>query len=91
MSDRFDLLRDASRDLISSSSRGTQWKSTRDKLFQEASHPTTTVQRDLRVTGHGGSADQIAQLSRSYESDRKQLDPQLGHPTPSPQTAQGTG
>jgi DNA-directed RNA polymerase specialized sigma24 family protein len=91
MSDRFDLLRDASRDLISSSSRGTQWKSSRDKLFQEASHPTTTVQRDLRVTGHGGSADQIAQLSRNYESDRKQLDPQLGHPTPSPQAAQGSG
>ncbi|MBJ7599833.1 DUF5667 domain-containing protein [Candidatus Nephthysia bennettiae] len=91
MSDRYDLLRDASRDLISSPSRGTQWKSTRDKLFQEASHPTTTVQRDLRVTGHAASADQIAQLSRNYESDRKQLDPQLGHPTPSPQAAQGTG
>lgn len=91
MSDRYDLLRDASRDLIASSSRGTQWKSTRDRLFQEASHPTTTVQRDLRVTGQRNSADQIAQLSRNYESDRKQLDPQLGHPTPSPQAPQVSG
>jgi hypothetical protein len=84
MGDRYDLLRDASRDLIASSSRGGQWKTARDRLFQEASHPTTTVQRDLRVTGQSRSADQIAQLSRNYETDRKQLDPQLGHPTPSP-------
>jgi DNA-directed RNA polymerase specialized sigma24 family protein len=90
MSDRYDMLRDASRDLIASSSRGSQWKTTRDKLFQEASNPTTTVQRDLRVTGQGGAADQIAQLSRNYETDRKQLDPQLGHPTPSPQPPAGS-
>jgi DNA-directed RNA polymerase specialized sigma24 family protein len=90
MSDRYDMLRDASRDLIASSSRGSQWKTTRDKLFQEASNPTTTVQRDLRVTGQGGAADQIAQLSRNYETDRKQLDPQLGHPTPSPQPPTGS-
>jgi hypothetical protein len=91
MSDRFDLLRDASRDLIASSSRGANWKDTRDRLFQEASHPTSTVQRDLRVTGQKAAADQIAQLSRTYESDRKQLDPQLGRPAPSPPANQGNG
>jgi hypothetical protein len=91
MSDRYDLLRDASRDLIASQSRGSTWKAARDKLFQEASNPTTTVQRDLRVTGQGAAADQIAQLSKNYESDRKQLDPELGHPTPSPQPASGGG
>jgi DNA-directed RNA polymerase specialized sigma24 family protein len=91
MSDRFDLLRDASRDLIASSSRGSKWKDTRDRLFQEASHPTSTVQRDLRVTGQKAAADQIAQLSRNYESDRKQLDPQLGRPAPSPPANQSNG
>jgi hypothetical protein len=92
-SDRYDLLRDASRDLIASTSRGAQWKAARDRLFQEASHPTTSVQRDLRVTGQGSAADQVAQLSRNYESDRKQLDPKLGHPTPtpSPQAADSNG
>jgi hypothetical protein len=88
MGDRFDLLRDASRDLIASSSRGSKWKATRDRLFQEASHPTTTVQRDLRVTGQRAAADRIAQLSRDYESDRKQLDSQLPPPAPSPDTQQ---
>jgi DNA-directed RNA polymerase specialized sigma24 family protein len=91
MSDRYDLLRDASRDLIASQSRNSQWKSSRDKLFDEASHPTSVVQRDLRVTGQNSSADQVAQLSKAYESDRKQLDPQLGHPTPSPGASQSTG
>ena len=92
-SDRYDLLRDASRDLIASPSRGAQWKAARDRLFQEASHPTTSVQRDLRVTGQGSAADQVAQLSRNYESDRKQLDPKLGHPTPtpSPQASDNSG
>jgi hypothetical protein len=91
MSDRYDLLRDASRDLIASQTRNSTWKSSRDKLFDEASHPTTVVQRDLRVTGQNSSADQVAQLSKAYESDRKQLDPQLGHPTPSPGVSQSTG
>jgi DNA-directed RNA polymerase specialized sigma24 family protein len=91
MSDRFDLLRDASRDLIAAQSRNSQWKTSRDRLFEEASHPTTVVQRDLRVTGQGAAADQVAQLSRNYETDRKQLDPQLGHPVPSPEAPKSSG
>lgn len=85
MGDRFDLLRDAARDLISSNERGKSWGTTRDKLFDEASHPVTLVERDLQVTGQKRSADEIAQLSKSYEADRKQLDPQLGRPLPQQQ------
>lgn len=85
MSDRFELLRDASRDLIASNQRGKSWNTIRDKLFDEASHPTTLVQRDLDVTGQKRAADEVSKLSKSYETDRKQLDPQLGRPAPTPQ------
>ena len=88
MSDRFDLLRDAARDLIGASERDSKWDATRDKLFDEASHSVETVERDLQVTGQKRASGEISQLAKSYEADRKQLDPQLGRPVPPPQAPQ---
>lgn len=80
LSDRFLLLRAASRDLISVPDHSARWRATRDRLFQEADVQMTPILRDLQLSRQTRSAQDVQNIVAGYETDAKQLDAELGRP-----------
>lgn len=87
LSSRYQLLRAASRDLLSASVHDARWRAARDRLFRESDVPVTPIVRDLEVSGQARSAQDVQTLTASYQKDSQTLQGQLGR-KPADQGAQ---
>ena len=76
--ERHDALRLAAADLAAVPHRGTSWKAARDRFETEASKPIDTLERALATQGAKTSAADVKASYARFQTDRQELDKQLG-------------
>ncbi|HXM57132.1 MAG TPA: DUF5667 domain-containing protein [Candidatus Dormibacteraeota bacterium] len=90
LTNRYQLLSAADRDLLSASVHDARWKSARDKLFKESDVQLASIERDLQATGQDRSAQDVGRLVANFNTDRRALEAQLGRSAAQP-SDQGGG
>jgi hypothetical protein len=89
INDRYDELRLAAGDLAGVPHKTTaSWKSARDRFETEAGKPIDTLERALTATGQKQAAADVKASYQQFETDRQQLDKELGVKTSKTQPGQ---
>ena len=90
LTNRYQLLTAADRDLLSASVHDARWKAARDRLFKESDVQMTSIERDLQATGQQRSSQEVGSLVAAFDTDRRPLESQLGRAASKP-SDQGGG
>jgi len=84
VSDRYQLLTAAGRDLLSVSVHDTRWRSARQRLFDKSDISMTSIERDLDATGQARSRQDVQTLAANFDQGRRPVETQLGRTAPAP-------
>jgi len=90
LSNRYQLLSAADRDLLNASVHDARWKAARDKLFKESDVQMTSIERDLQATGQDRSSQEVGRVVADFDATRRPLETQLGRAASQPASPGGT-
>jgi RNA polymerase sigma-70 factor (ECF subfamily) len=84
LSDRYQLLAAAGRDLLSVSVHDGRWKDATNRLFTKSDLQMNSIERDLQATGQDRSSQEIQQMASAFDVARRPVETELGRPAPPP-------
>ena len=86
ISDRYQLLNAAGRDLLSAPVHDAKWRDARKRLFDKSDISMTAIERDLDAAGQARSREDVQRLATNFDVNRRTVETELGRTSQAPST-----